>query len=245
MKNKVVIITGASSGIGEATAKLLASQGAKIVLAARREERLQALQNEIKKKGGEAVYQITDVTSREQMDSLAKFALNTYGKIDAIINNAGLMPQSPLNELKVDEWERMIDVNIKGVLYGIAAVLPVMRAQKSGHIITLSSVAGHFVHPAGAIYSATKYAVRILMEGLRQEEALDGTHIRCTTISPGAVATELLNTITTKGIKDSFEAFYQQLAIKPEAIASSIAFAIEQPDDVALNEIIIRPTMQQ
>nr|WP_322688256.1 SDR family oxidoreductase [Nostoc sp. DedSLP04] len=195
IQNKVVIITGASSGLGEATAKRLAASGAKLMLAARREDRLKDLVGAIAKSGGTATYQVTDVADSAQVEALAKETLSTYGRIDVLINNAGLMPLSALDQVKVDEWERMIDINIKGVLYGIAAVLPIMRQQKSGHVINLSSVAGHKVFPGAAVYCATKYAVRAISEGLRLES---NGEIRSTNISPGAVATELGNTITDR-----------------------------------------------
>ncbi|WP_341304530.1 SDR family oxidoreductase [Pseudomonas sp. TMP25] len=240
INGKVVIITGASSGLGKATALRLAKSGARLALAARREERLVELRDTIKAQGGEAIYQVTDVTDRAQVESLAKAAKEAYGRIDVLVNNAGLMPLSPLDELKVDEWEKMIDVNIKGVLYGIAAVLPTMREQHVGHIINLSSVAGHKVFPGSAVYSATKFAVKALSEGIRQE---GNGEIRSTNISPGAVATELTSTIsdpdTAKGVDEMYE-----MAIDPDAIARAIAYAIEQPADVDVNEIIIRPIRQ-
>jgi NADP-dependent 3-hydroxy acid dehydrogenase YdfG len=242
IQDKVVIITGASSGIGEATAKELASKGAKLVLAARREDRLKKLQEEIRNNGGQAVHKVTDVTSHEQMEELAQYALKEFGKIDVMINNAGLMPLSPLHQKKIQEWDTMIDVNIKGVLYGIAAVLPSMRERKSGHIINVSSVAGHLIGPAGSVYSATKFAVRAITEGLRKEEC--GNNIRTTIISPGAVSTELPETISDSGLKSAIDEFYK-VAIDAESIARAIAFAIEQPSDVAINEMIIRPTIQE
>ncbi|MCP2731449.1 SDR family oxidoreductase [Limnofasciculus baicalensis] len=241
IQNKVVIITGASSGLGEATAKRLAASGAKLMLAARREDRLKELVAAIAKSGGTANYRVTDVTDRAQVEALAKETLSTYSRIDVLINNAGLMPLSPLDEVKVEEWDRMIDVNIKGVLYGIAAVLPTMRQQKLGHIINLSSVAGHHVFPAGAVYCATKYAVRAISEGLRLES---NGEIRSTNISPGAVATELTATITDKDTAAGINQFYA-IAIDADAIARAIAYAIEQPGDVDVNEIIIRPTRQE
>jgi NADP-dependent 3-hydroxy acid dehydrogenase YdfG len=241
IQDKVVIITGASSGIGEAAVKELSSKGAKLVLAARREDRLQKLQEEIEKNGGKAVYKVTDVTSHEQMEELAEYTLKEFGKIDVMINNAGLMPLSPLHQKKINEWDTMIDVNIKGVLYGIAAVLPSMRERKSGHIINVSSVAGHLIGPAGSVYSATKFAVRAITEGLRKEEG--GNNIRTTIISPGAVASELPETISDAGLKSAIDDFYQ-VAIGTENIARAIAFAIEQPAEVAINEMIIRPTIQ-
>jgi NADP-dependent 3-hydroxy acid dehydrogenase YdfG len=240
INGKVVIITGASSGLGKATALRLAKGGAKVVLAARREERLVELRDAIIEQGGDAIYQVTDVTDRAQVESLAKAAKKAYGRIDVLVNNAGLMPLSPLDELKVDEWDQMVDVNIKGVLYGIAAVLPTMREQHVGHIINLSSVAGHKVFPSSAVYSATKYAVKALSEGLRQE---GNGEIRSTNISPGAVATELTSTISDPDTAKSVDELYQ-MAIDPDAIARAIAYAIEQPADVAVNEIIIRPTKQ-
>ncbi|BBH19239.1 oxidoreductase [Paenibacillus baekrokdamisoli] len=242
IQDQVVIITGASSGIGEATAKELASKGAKLVLAARREDRLETLQEEIQNHGGQAIYKVTDVTSNEQMEELAEFALQTFGKIDVLINNAGLMPNSFLYMKKIDDWNKMIDVNIKGVLYGIAAVLPSMRERKSGHIINISSVAGHFVGAGSAIYAGTKFAVRAISEGLRKEEF--GNNIRSTIISPGMVKSELTESITVKEFKQAVDQMYEG-AIESESIARAIAFAIEQPSDVAINEMIIRPTNQE
>ncbi|WP_354666177.1 SDR family oxidoreductase [Nostoc sp. GT001] len=241
IQNKVVIITGASSGLGEATAKRLAASGAKLMLAARREDRLKELVGAIAKSGGTATYQVTDVADCAQMEALAKETLSTYSRIDVLINNAGLMPLSPLDQVKVEEWDRMIDVNIKGVLYGIAAVLPIMRQQKSGHVINLSSVAGHKVFAGAAVYCATKYAVRAISEGLRLES---NGEIRSTNISPGAVATELTNTITDQDTAAGINQLYT-IAIDADAIARAIAYAIEQPDDVDVNEMIIRPTRQE
>lgn len=202
IRNKVVIITGASSGIGEATAKLLAQNGAKVVLAARREERLHAIANEIKQGGGEAVSVKADVVSAEDMQNLAKFTLSVYGRIDVLVNNAGVMPSSRLNELRVEEWDQMIDVNIKGVLYGIAAVLPTMRQQQSGHIINLSSTAGYHVSPTNAVYAATKFAVRAISEGLRLEES-STSRIRSTVIAPGLTKTELLTELPARKCRRS------------------------------------------
>jgi NADP-dependent 3-hydroxy acid dehydrogenase YdfG len=243
IQDKVVIITGVSSGIGESTAKELASKGAKLVLAARREDRLKKLQDEIQSSGGQAIYKVTDVTSRQQMEELAEYALKEFGKIDVLVNNAGIMPQAFLAENKVDEWDKMIDVNIKGVLYAIAAIVPSMRECKSGHVINLSSVAGHNIYPGGTVYCGTKFAVRAISEGLRQEEAMSGTNIRVTNISPGAVTSELLETTTDPTMKAGLDEFYQ-VAIDADRIARAIAFAIEQPSDVAINEMIIRPTVQ-
>ncbi|MFW6359573.1 MAG: SDR family oxidoreductase [Chroococcales cyanobacterium] len=241
IENKVVIITGASSGIGEVTARLLASRGAKLMLAARREARLKQLVTEIGKDGGVAKYQVTDVSDRSQVEALAQATHQVYGRIDVLVNNAGLMPLSPLDQLKVNEWEQMIDVNIKGVLYGIAAVLPIMRQQESGHIINLSSVAGHKVFASGTVYCATKFAVRAISEGVRLES---NGQIRSTNISPGAVGTELPNTITDSDTASYVNELYS-MAIDSEAIARAIAYAIEQPKDVDVNEMIIRPTAQE
>jgi NADP-dependent 3-hydroxy acid dehydrogenase YdfG len=241
ISGKSIIITGASSGIGEATAKMLAANGAKLMLAARREERLQDLVAQIEKTGGKAAYQTVDVTKQEQVEALAESTLDTYGKIDVLLNNAGLMPLSSLDKLRVEEWDRIIDVNIKGVLYGIAAVLPHMQSAKQGHIINISSVAGHKVFSGGAVYCASKFAVRAISEGLRQEV---GSNIRCTIISPGAVATELKDSVKDPDASKAMEQVYAD-AIDAEAVARAIAFAIEQPPEVDINEILIRPTAQQ
>lgn len=243
IQNKVIIITGASSGIGEATAKELASKGAKLVLTARREDRLKDLQEKIKSNGGHAIYKVTDVSSRAQMEELAAYALNEFGQIDVLVNNAGIMPQAFIAENKVDEWDQMIDVNIKGVLYAIAAIVPSMRERKSGHVINLSSVAGHSVYPGGTVYCGTKFAVKAISEGLRQEEAMSGTNIRVTNISPGAINSELLDTTTDPTMKAGLNDFYK-IAINADRVANAITFAIEQPVDMAINEIIIRPTVQ-
>ena len=200
IENKVVVITGASSGLGAATARLLAAQGARVVLGARRGERLQAVADELTGNGGKALAIPTDVTNYDQVKKLVDAAVQTYGRIDVMINNAGLMPQSPLERLKIDDWNQMIDVNIKGVLYGSAAALPHMKAQQSGHIINVSSVAGHKVHPNAAVYAATKHAVRVISEGLRQE--VKPYTIRTTVISPGAVDTELPNSVTEPDIAE-------------------------------------------
>lgn len=238
---KVVIITGASSGLGEATARRLADRGAKLVLAARREDRLKDLTEDLKSRGAEAIWQVTDVTDRNQVESLAAAAKEAFGRIDVLVNNAGLMPLAPLDALKVDEWEQMVDVNIKGVMYGIAAVLPTMREQHSGHILNLSSVAGHKVFPGAAVYCATKYAVKALSEGVRME---GGDEIRSTNISPGAVATELTSTITDPDAKKAADELYE-VAIDSDAVARAVVYAIEQPADVDINEIILRPTAQE
>ncbi|MEI9963420.1 MAG: SDR family oxidoreductase [Caulobacteraceae bacterium] len=238
---KVVVITGASSGLGEAAARRLAALGAKPVLGARRIERLQALAAELGLPDGAVLR--TDVTDVEQVRRLVDGAVALHGRIDVMINNAGLMPQSPLDRLKIDEWDRMIDVNIKGVLYGIAAALPHMQAQKSGHIINVSSVAGHKVRAGGAVYSATKHAVRVISEGLRQE--VKPFNIRTTIISPGAVDTELPNTTTEPDVARGVRALYDQVAIPADSFARVVEFAMSQPDDVDINEILYRPTAQE
>jgi NADP-dependent 3-hydroxy acid dehydrogenase YdfG len=243
IKEKVIVITGASSGLGEAAAKHLSEQGATVVLGARRIDRIQLLAAELNNKGGKALAINTDVTNYDQVKALIDAAVKTYGRIDVIINNAGLMPQSPLDRLKIDEWNQMIDVNIKGVLYGIAAALPYMKKQKSGHIINVSSVAGHKVRAGGAVYSATKHAVRIISEGLRQE--VKDYNIRTTIISPGAVDTELPNTISEPDIAESLRKFYKDYAIPADSFARVAAFAISQPQDVDINEILYRPTRQE
>lgn len=240
INNKIVIITGASSGIGAATAHRLSKAGAKVMLAARREERLQDLVSKIEQTGGTAQYRVTDVTQREQVEALAAETQKTFGRIDVLVNNAGLMPLSPLDATKIDEWEKMVDVNLKGVLYNISAVLPIMREQGSGHIINTSSVAGHKVFPSGAVYCATKFAVRALSEGIRLES---NGQIRSTNISPGAVDTELPSSISHEQTAQNVEEM-TSMAIDPDAIARAIAFAIAQPHEVDINEITIRPTQQ-
>ena len=241
IEGKVVVITGASSGLGESTARLLSSQGASVVLGARRVDRLRSLADELTGSGSKALAVTTDVTYPDQVKRLVDTAVQTYGRIDVMINNAGLMPQSPLERLKIDEWNRLIDVNIKGVLYGIAAALPYMKQQKAGHIINVSSVAGHKVGPGFAVYAATKHAVRALSEGLRQE--VKPYNIRTTVISPGAVATELPNTTTEPDIVEKVRKSYE-IAIPAESFARAVAFAISQPDEVDVNEILFRPTRQ-
>lgn len=241
IRDKVVVITGASSGLGEATARRLARSGAKLVLGARRLDRMQTLAKELSL--GDRACLRTDVTDRAQVQALVDHAVQQHGCVDVIINNAGLMPQSPLGRLKVDDWDRMIDVNIKGVLYGIAAALPHMQKQKSGHIISVSSVAGHKVRAGGAVYAATKHAVLALSEGLRQE--VKPYNIRTTVISPGAVATELPESVTEPDLAEEFHKFYQQFAIPVDSFARAVAFAIEQPEDVDINEILFRPTAQE
>jgi NADP-dependent 3-hydroxy acid dehydrogenase YdfG len=243
IKDKIVVVTGASSGLGEATARLLSAQGATVVLGARRTDRLQSLAKDIEARGGKALAVATDVTQPEQVKALVDSAVRTYGRIDVMINNAGLMPQAPLERLKVDEWNQMIDVNIKGVLHGIAAALPHMQRQKAGHFINVSSVAGHRVGPGFAVYAATKYAVRALSEGLRQE--VKPYNIRTTVISPGAVATELPNSVTDPDASKRIRTFYEQVAVPADLFARAVAFAMSQPEDVDINEILYRPTKQE
>jgi NADP-dependent 3-hydroxy acid dehydrogenase YdfG len=243
IKDKIVVVTGASSGLGEATARLLSSRGATVVLGARRADRLQALAKDIEARGGKALALEIDVTRREQVRALVDSTVQTYGRVDVMINNAGVMPQAPLEQLKVDEWDRMIDVNLKGVTYGIAAALPHMQRQKFGHFINVSSVAGHRVGPGFAVYAATKFAVRALSEGLRQE--VKPYNIRTTVISPGAVATELPNTITDPAAAERVRAFYGQVAVPAESFARAVAFAMSQPPEVDINEILYRPTRQE
>ncbi len=242
IENKVIVITGASSGMGEATARELAAQGAKVVLGARRIDRLEALVNDIKKAGGNAVAVATDVSKLADVQKLVDTAKETFDRIDVIFNNAGLMPLSPLESLRVDEWDQMIDVNMKGTLYGIAAALPYMKEQKSGHVINVSSVYGHKVVATGAVYCATKHAVRAISEGLRQE--VKDYNIRVTTISPGAVKTELTSHITEPGLAENVSKIVSDIGIPASTMASMVAFAISQPDDVDVNEILFRPTIQ-
>jgi len=244
VQDKVVIITGASSGIGEATAKLLADKGAKVVLGARREEKLKQITDDITSDNGEAVYQVTDVTKRDDNKQLVQLAKDTYGKVDVIFLNAGLMPNSPLSEFKVDEWDQMVDVNIKGVLNGLEAVLPEFINQKSGHVVANSSVAGLKAYPGGAVYGATKFAVKNLMEVLRMESAQEGTNIRTATVYPAAIQTKLLNTITVEETAESAQQMYEQYEITPDRIANVVAFAIDQPEDTNVSEFTVGPTTQ-
>ncbi|WBV23262.1 MULTISPECIES: SDR family oxidoreductase [Pantoea] len=243
ISGKVIVITGASSGLGECTARHLSALGAILVLGARRTERLQTLVTELEKQGGKAIAVATDVTRKEQVEALIKTAVEKFGRVDVLLNNAGLMQQSRLDSLKTDEWDNMIDVNLKGTLYGIAAVLPYMQAQKSGHIINVSSVAGHKVTPAGSVYCATKHAVRAISEGLRSE--VKEWNLRTTIISPGAVATELTDHITEKEIGQGMRDFYKQHAVGPDSFARIVEFALSQPAEVDINEILYRPTSQE
>jgi NADP-dependent 3-hydroxy acid dehydrogenase YdfG len=243
IEGKIAVITGASSGLGAATARYLAARGAIVVLGARRMERIEALADELKGNGAKALAKTTDVTDRAQVKALVDAAVETFGRVDVMLNNAGLMQQSPLERLKVDEWDNMVDINIKGVLYGIAAALPHMQRQKAGHVINVSSVAGHKVTPAGVVYSATKHAVRAITEGLRQE--VKPYNVRTTVISPGAVATELPSHITDEHSAAGIQKFYEGYAIPADSFARAVGFAIEQPDDVDINEILFRPTRQE
>src|SRR5882757_8779451 len=241
LESKVVVITGASSGIGEATALLLAERGEKVVLGARGSDRLKALAERIAGAGGEAAYARTDVKRREDLSNLVELALEQYGKLDVLVNNAGVAPISLLDELRVEDWEEMIDVNLKGVLYGTAAALPVFRRQGFGHFVNIISTAGIQITPTMAVYAATKNAVRTITEALRQEA---GDKLRVTGISPGFVQTNLADSMTNPGVKAQIVERMEKMAIPTAAVARAIAFAIEQPAEVDVNEIIIRPTAQ-
>lgn len=237
LTGKIVAVTGASSGIGEATARILAERGASVVLGARRTDRLEQIAAEIAVAGGAARYKALDVTSLDDMQAFADFTVSEFGRIDALVNNAGLMPLSPFEALKIDEWNRMIDVNIRGVLHGIAAALPVMKRQGHGQFVNLSSIGGHAVWPTCGVYSATKFAVLAISEGLRQENP----DIRVTVVSPGVTTSELAETITDPSAQAAMAEF-RKVAIGPDAIARAIAFALSEPGDVEVNEIIVRPT---
>jgi NADP-dependent 3-hydroxy acid dehydrogenase YdfG len=237
ISEKIVLVTGASSGIGEATARLLGAAGAKLVLGARRTDRLEAIAAEIRAGGGTVAVRALDVTDRADTAAFADFARTRFGRIDVIVNNAGVMPLSPMASLKLDEWDRMIDVNIRGVLHGIAAVLPGMTAQGFGQIINVSSIGGLYVVPTAAVYCATKYAVRAISDGLRQEN----DRLRVTCVYPGVVESELADTITDPAAAAAMVE-YRKIALKPDAIARAILYAIEQPDDVDTSEIVVRPT---
>jgi len=234
---KVILVTGASSGIGEAIVRLLSTQGHRLVIGARRTDRLAMLADSLRAQGGLVDYRSLDVTRREEMQAFAGFALQTHGRIDVIVNNAGIMPLSLMASLKLDEWDAMIDVNIRGVLHGVAAVLPTMQRQQSGQIINISSIGGLSVMPTAAVYCATKYAVRAISDGLRQEH----NNLRVTCVYPGVVESELANTITDPTAARAMESF-RQIALKPEAIAAAIAHVINQPADVDTSEIVVRPT---
>lgn len=237
VENKVIVITGASSGIGEATAKLLAQNGAKVVVGARRTQKLEKIVEDIRFAGGMAEFKAVDVVNRQDMKAFIDFAVDKFGRVDVIFNNAGIMPLSPMNALKVEEWDNMINVNIHGVLNGIAAGLPIMEAQGGGQFINTASIAAHLVVPTGAVYCGTKYAVWAISEGLRQESK----NIRVTTISPGVVETELGSDITDDSAKDALKQF-RKAALNSMAIARAVLYAVSQPDDVDVNEVIVRPT---
>src|SRR5919112_3494358 len=244
IKDKVVIITGASSGIGEATAKLLASKGAKVVLGARRGEELKRIVEEIEADGGQAVYRELDVSDPSANEAIVELAKQEFGGVDVIFLNAGIMPNSPLSELKTDDWHRTVDVNINGVLNGVAAVLPTFIDQKSGHVIATSSVAGLKAYPGGAVYGGTKWFMRDFMEVLRMESAMEETNIRTATIYPAAINTELLETITDEDTAEQARNLYDQYGISPDRIANVVAIAIDQPEDTTINEFTVGPANQ-
>ena len=244
IQGQVAIITGASSGIGYSTALALSKVGVKVAIGARRVSRLESLAEKIKRAGGEVFYQKLDVTQRVDCDNFVKAVLTQWGTVDILVNNAGLMPLSFFKSLKVDEWDKMIDVNIKGVLYCTAAVISHMKEKKSGHIVNLSSVAGRIVFPAGSVYCATKHAVAAFTEGLRQEFSVR-SNIRVTSIEPGVVATELNDTITDESLQGFIENTKKMEALQAEDIANAILYAVDSPSHVNVNEILIRPTTQE
>jgi NADP-dependent 3-hydroxy acid dehydrogenase YdfG len=244
IKDKVVVITGASSGIGEATAKLLASKGAKVVLGARRTDKLATIVDEIRAVGGQASYVSLDVTKPADNYAIVKLAIDTFGRLDVVFLNAGLMPNSMISALKTDEWKQMVDVNINGVLNGVAAVLPTFIQQKAGQIIANSSVAGLKAYPGGAVYGGTKWFVRDFMEVLRMESAMEETNIRTSTIYPAAINTELLDTISDQNISQSMTGLYQKYGIAPDRIARVVEFAIDAPEDMTINEFTVGPANQ-
>ncbi|SOC90311.1 NADP-dependent 3-hydroxy acid dehydrogenase YdfG [Rhizobium sp. AN5] len=239
--DKVVVITGASSGIGAATARHLAEKGARVVLAARRKVHLDSLVHDITINGGQVISFVADVTLRGDVVSLVEHAIAYYGQVDVFVNNAGIGPISPLDDLRVDEWEQMVDVNIKGLLFGIAASLPVFRAQRFGHFIAVASTAGMKTVPTQTVYSGTKFAVRAICEGLRQEA---GPDLRVTVVSPGAIKTPFVEGIANAEVRARYIGLRDDIAIEPSAIARAIAFAIEQPSNVDVGEIVVRPTAQ-
>lgn len=240
IQDKVIVIMGASSGIGEATAKLLAEQGAKLILAARRSDRLEAIKKEFPK--ADIRIQEADVTNYDDVQKVVDLAMEAYGRIDVLYNNAGVMPTAPLVEARRDEWKKMLDINVMGVLNGIAAVLPIMANQKSGHVIATDSVAGHVVYPDSAVYCGTKFAVRAIMEGLRQEQLEN--NIKSTIISPGAVATELYKTINNKEVSEGLREAQEEWGLVSEDIASAVVFAIDTPARMSISDMIVRPTRQ-
>lgn len=241
IKDKVIVILGASSGIGEATTKLLAAKGAKLVISARREERLKAIKDALPE--ADLYYQAGDVSNYEDVKSVIDLAMEKFGRIDVLYNNAGIMPQRPLIETHRDEWQQMLDINITGVLNGIAAALPIMVEQKGGHIISTDSVAGHVVFPNSAVYCGTKFAVRAIMEGVRQEHRLD--NVRSTLITPGTVATELAQSIQKEELREGELAYQKSIdPLQPEDIAETVAFVIDAPEHVSVSEMVVRPTKQ-
>ncbi|WP_460275030.1 SDR family oxidoreductase [Celeribacter sp. ULVN23_4] len=244
IKDKVVIITGASSGIGEATAKEIAAKGAKVVLGARREDKLRQIAEDITAAGGEAIYQALDVTKPEDNAAIVARAKESFGRVDAIFLNAGIMPVSNVSALKTDEWKQMVDVNINGVLNGVAAVMPEFLAQKSGHILAVSSVAGLKAYPGTAIYGGTKWFLRDFMEVLRMEAAMEGTNIRTATLYPAAINTELLGTITDQQAADGMQGLYETFGISPDRIAKVVSFALDLPEDTTVNEFTVGPASQ-
>lgn len=241
VENKVIVITGASSGIGEATAKILANNGAKVVLSARREERLQKLASTI---GDNAIYLKSDVSNAEDMKALIALAKEKFGKVDVLFANAGTMPGGNMSELKVADWISMVDINVKGVLFSMAAVLPEFIAQKSGHIIVTSSIAGTKSVPGNAVYSGTKHFVRAMLDSFRTEAVMEGTNIRTTTIYPGAIKTELLNTIAPSETKTMVEEFYKNVGLEPSVIANAVLYAVSQPDNIDVSDLAIRPSKE-
>ncbi|CCB67131.1 MULTISPECIES: SDR family oxidoreductase [unclassified Hyphomicrobium] len=244
IKDKVVIVTGASSGIGEATAKLLATKGAKVVLGARRDDKLKQIAEQIRASGGEAAYQALDVTKTSDNEAIVALAKKSFGNVDAIFLNAGLMPSSPVSALKTDEWRKMVEVNINGVLNGVAAVMPTFIEQKSGHIIANSSVAGLKAYPNAAVYGGTKWFVREFMEVLRMESAMEQTNIRTATIYPAAINTELLDTISDPKAAEAMRGLYAAFGISPERIAEVVAFALDMPADTTVSEFTVGPAKQ-
>ncbi|WP_307747052.1 SDR family NAD(P)-dependent oxidoreductase [uncultured Pantoea sp.] len=240
MTQKVILITGASSGIGAGIARELAKRDAILLLGARRESRLAALAEELQFNGAEVAIKALDVTRREEMTQFVEYALERWGRVDVMINNAGIMPLSPMASLRLEEWEQMIDVNIKGVLYGIASVLPTMLAHQRGHIINIASIGALAVSPTAAVYCATKFAVRAISDGLRQENS----QLRITCVHPGVVESELASTITDPAAAEAMQ-HYRAIALQPDAIGRAVRYAIEQPDEVDVNEIVVRPTRTQ
>lgn len=241
VENKVIIITGASSGIGEETARTLAGEGAKVVLSARRENRLKKLAEEI---GENAVYLKSDVADLEDMKALVALAKEKFGKVDVVFANAGIMPAGNMSQLKVNDWNNMVEINIKGVLNTMAAVLPEFTAQKSGHIIVTSSMAGTKSVPGNAVYCGTKHFVRAMLDSFHSESVMEGTHIRTTTIYPGAIKTELLNAVAESEMKDMVSQFYENVGLTPDIIANAVLYAVSQPDNVDVSDIVVRPTME-